>query len=415
MPTDTSAQPVAAAAAINNHFDTRTAAYELSADLAEQLDGACDLLLLFASFHHRAALGDAAEIVRNQLAPRTLVGSTAESVLGVSEAGGVELEGRAGMSALALRLPSDRVQISPFAFDVVGELITPDLLPGALRERMHVGDAHRATLLLADPFTTPMNHVIPALGASRERSAVRVIGGLASGASQRRQNLLILDDRTMDCGAVGVTLSGDIEVDPLVSQGCRPIGQPWVVTRAEGNRILELGGRSPMDVAKETAQHLPGPDRPLLARGVLMGLVANEYKDRFGRGDFVIRGIMWANLRDGTIAVGDVPRVGQTVQFHIRDAETAHEDLDLLLDAQQLKAPPIATLLFNCNGRGSRLFPTAGHDAALIHRRLGHAPMAGMFAAGEIGPIDGVPFLHGHTACAAILRMPAEGPPQDAR
>jgi small ligand-binding sensory domain FIST len=137
---------------------------------------------------------------------------------------------------------------------------------------------------------------------------------------------------------------------------------------------------------------------------VLIGTVIDEYKDRFGRGDFLVRSILGMDQKKEAIAVGDTPRVGQTVQFHVRDAATAHEDLQLLLDAQQLKEAPLGAMLFTCNGRGARLFKDGRNDVQTIRDRLGDLPLAGFFAAGEIGPIGGRCFVHGHTASLALVR-----------
>jgi small ligand-binding sensory domain FIST len=226
---------------------------------------------------------------------------------------------------------------------------------------------------------------------------------MASGASQPGHNVLALDGETTSAGAVGVSLSGAVRIDFMVSQGCRPIGDPLVVTKAEGNVIQELGGRVPMAALKEITLALDDAQRALMNRGLLVGLVIDEYKQRFGRGDFLIRNVTALDTRHGTIAVAERLRVGQTIQFHLRDAETASEDLDLLLNAQQLHGPPYAALLFTCNGRGTRLFESADHDATSIQQNAGEIPAAGFFAAGEIGPVSGRNFLHGFTASVALF------------
>ena len=228
---------------------------------------------------------------------------------------------------------------------------------------------------------------------------------MSSGASQPGHNALILDKELIRSGSVGVTISGPVQVDIIVSQGCRPIGKPIVVTKARGNVIQELGGRKALDIVQELAGGLDEQERGLLSGGLLVGTVINEYKARFGRGDFLVRNILGYDKEHGAIAVGDIPRVGQTIQFHVRDAETAHEDLQLLLDGQQLKDAPLGAMLITCNGRGSRLFEDEKiRDVPTIRDRLGEIPLAGFFAAGEIGPIGSESFLHGHTAALAILR-----------
>jgi small ligand-binding sensory domain FIST len=393
-------RPPAAAAAASTHHETLVAAGQVASQLGEHLVDGCDLLILFATFHHRAALPDAAAMMRATLDARCVLGTTAESVL----ANGVEIEGRGGISAMALRVPGLEVR-SFLLGPAEGSLLTGSDAPRRLREHMHVGLRHRLSLLLADPFSTPTAALLQLLGPHEGLPAAPVAGGLSSGASQPGCNVLVADEVSVTTGAVGVSLAGDLRVDTMVSQGCRPIGQPMVVTRSEGNVIKELGGRPAIAAAQEMADRLSPQEKNLVGNGLLLGLAVDEYKSRFGRGDFLVRGVLGGDRESGAIAVGDVPRVGQTVQFHVRDRATADEDLRLLLDAEQLDVAPLATLLFTCNSRGRKLFEGPHHDARLLHERLGRTPVAGFFAAGEIGLVGGRPFLHGHTAVATLLRV----------
>jgi small ligand-binding sensory domain FIST len=396
-PPPTAASPLAAAS-ISGHLDTRTAATEIAGDLVEQVGDSCDLAFLFGSFHHRAAFAEAAEAIRQTIAPATMLGVTAESVLGVDR----ELEGLAGMAAIAFRLPG--VRLNPWSFNPERDLPLLDDADG-MRRHLGLDDELRAVIMLADPFSTPIARLLPTLANSGADGApVPVVGGLSSGASQPGHNALALDDRVVSMGAIGVTVAGPIGLDIVVSQGCRAIGRPVVITKAQSNVIHELGGTPAVEVIRRMTSTLSEQERALMSSGLLVGTVINEYKERFGRGDFLIRNILGVDQKHGAIAVGDVPRVGQTVQFHVRDAETAHEDLQLLLDAQQLQAPPLGGLLFSCNGRGSRLFNDAHHDIRTIRERLGEIPLAGFFAAGEFGPIGDRSFLHGHTASLAVFR-----------
>jgi small ligand-binding sensory domain FIST len=397
-PTPPTAAAPAAAAAISGHLDTRTAATEIAGDLFEQVGDTCDLALLFGSFHHRAAFAEAVDSIRQTIHPTTMLGVTAESVLGVDR----ELVGLAGMSAIAFRLPG--VRLRPWSFAPERDL---PLLDDAAAMQRHLGlDAElRAVIMLADPFSTPIARLLPTLANSGfDAAPVPVVGGLSSGASQPGHNALALDDRVHTAGAIGVTVSGPIGLDIVVSQGCRPIGKPVVITKAQSNVIHELGGAPAVEVIRQMTSGLSEQDRSLLSGGLLVGTVINEYKERFGRGDFLIRNILGVDQKQGAIAVGDVPRVGQTLQFHVRDAETAHEDLQLLLDAQQLHAAPLGGVLFSCNGRGLRLFKQENHDIRTIRERLGEIPLAGFFAAGEFGPVGDRSFLHGHTASLAVFR-----------
>jgi small ligand-binding sensory domain FIST len=140
-----------------------------------------------------------------------------------------------------------------------------------------------------------------------------------------------------------------------------------------------------------------------------MGLVIDEHQVDFGRGDFLIRSVIGADRANGAIAIGDSVAVGTTVQFHVRDADAADEDLRELLADRQADA----VLLFTCNGRGSRLFEQLDHDAGVIGDLLGDPPVSGFFAAGEVGPVGGRNFVHGFTASLALFEEARPEPPGD--
>ena len=264
-----------------------------------------------------------------------------------------------------------------------------------------------AHLLICDPFTFPADGLLAHL--NEQVPGAVVMGGMASAALRPRQSRLFLDDRVLSSGAVGVHLP-HAEVHPLVAQGCRPIGDAYIITQAEGNVIRELGGRPPLVRLREMAAALPSRDQELLAQGLQLGLVIDEYRTEPGQGDFLIRGVVGADPDSGAIAVGDEIQVGQTVQFHVRDAESADEDLRRALERESAVLDgrrPAGALLFTCNGRGSRLFTEPDHDAGLIAAVLGDIPVAGFFCAGELGPVGGQNFLHTFTASIALFPDPA--------
>ena len=400
-----------AAVATSGHFDTRTAATEVAHRLSDSIEPGVDALFLFGSYHHTRALPGAADIVRKAVNPATVIGCSAESVLG----GEQEMEGVAGLVALALKLPG--ASVLPWRIDPSDHEAPVDTKESA-RMMLALDEHARAAIMLTDPFSTPIARLMPAINdaildthnTANPFGGASLLGGIASGASQPGHNVLILGDNHYSSGVVGVTISdtagggGAVRVDALVSQGCRAIGSPWVVTKSQGNVIAELGGRRAIDAVQETAGELPEEDRAMLSGGLFLGIAVSEYKDRFGRGDFLIRNLLGFDQKAGAIAVADHVRIGQTVQFHVRDADTADEDLQLLLDAQQMDDPPTAALLFTCNGRGSRLFGEPHHDVTALRERLGNVPIAGFFAAGEIGPVGKRSYVHGHTASAALIR-----------
>jgi small ligand-binding sensory domain FIST len=176
-----------------------------------------------------------------------------------------------------------------------------------------------------------------------------------------------------------------------------------VITQAEGNVVFELAGKPALERLRDEIAALPTDQQLLAAQGLLAGLVIDENKPDYGRGDFLIRGLLGADEETGALAVGEAARIGQTLRFHVRDAASAEADLRAALDESLAEAKPAGALLFTCNGRGTRMFPTPDHDARLVAEALGAPALAGFFCGGEIGPVGGRSFLHGFTATMAVF------------
>lgn len=391
-------------AALSEHESSLVAADELVAAVR----GAgveADVVFLFFTAHHAADADEVVEKLWLQLDPQAMVGCSAEGVIGVGlDGAGREVEGAPGIALLAGKLPGVRIHPFHVARDEWRELLTDH---DALRQRLGAGPETRGLLAVGDPFSTPTGQLLPVLDEALPD--VPVIGGMASAGQMPRENVLVRNDVTVAEGLVGVSLSGPgLAVDTVVSQGCRPFGRTYVVTKAHDNVVEGLGGRPALAAFKEAFGEMSDADRALLRRGLFIGRAMTEYKDRFARGDFLVRTVMSVDNESGAITVGDYVRVGQTVQFHVRDAATATEDLNLLLEPQRAAAAagtgPAGGLLFSCNGRGTRLFDAPCHDIAAARRALPATPIAGFFAAGELGPVGRQNFIHGHTASFALFR-----------
>ena len=353
-----------------------------------------DLAVVFASPHHAPSAAAVLSAVHRVAEPKGVMGCVGEAVVGGSR----EVEGEPAVSVWLGSIPGGAETFHMEFVRTSGG--------GAFAGWRADGGSNEGTgaiLMVCDPFSFPADLMLQHL--NQILPGVPVVGGMASGASRAGETLLFHDDRVVTEGAVGARISGAVGVRTLVSQGCRPIGRSFIVTRAEDTFLFELGGRTPVDRLRETVEALPGPDRELLSRGIHLGRVIDEYKPEYGLGDFLIRGVMGADPETGAIAVGEHLEVGQTVQFHVRDAATADEELRSLLQdsVSSLPGRPAGALLFTCNGRGSRMFPTPDHDASTVEFYLGDVPLAGFFCAGELGPVGGKNFLHGFTAILAVF------------
>lgn len=347
--------------------------------------------VLFASEHFLDAADDLLAAVTAETGPLPLIGCVAEAVAG----GPREVEAE---PAVSLWLAADIGPVETFAMEFV-RTASGGAFGGYRFEPGRPG----MCLMICDPFTFPAEFLLDHLNS--HAAGTLVMGGMASGGLGAQRSRLFLDGRVLTDGAVGAYLP-DARIHPLVSQGCRPIGEPFTVTAAEGNLVQELGGRPAVTRLQELASSLSAQDRALLAQGVQVGVVMNEYGGERHQGDFLIRGILGAQPETGAIAVGDEVEVGQTLQFHVRDADSADQDLQRIL-GQEVAAldghRPAGALLFTCNGRGSRLFPAPSHDAGLLAAMLGDIAVAGFFCAGELGPVGGQNYVHAFTASIAVF------------
>ncbi|MDH3706547.1 MAG: FIST C-terminal domain-containing protein [Acidimicrobiia bacterium] len=371
------------AAAASEHPLASHAAGEVIGEVMDQLGRGPDLAVLFATGDHTGVFEELAYAVDELLAPQVLIGCTAASVL----AGPQELEETPAVSLFAGRVGA----VAPVRLDVVE---SPDgtVVVGMPDEAV---DA-RTLVLLADPFSFPGDDFLTALAV--QYPGLRAIGGLASAARDPGGNRLLVGRSIHDDGAVGVLLDSSMPVDLVVSQGCRPVGQPFVVTRAERNVIYELGGQPALDRLQHLLDETEGDERRLLAQGLHIGIVVDEQQEAFDQGDFLIRAVLGVDRSVGAVAVGEQVPVGSIVQFQVRDAQTADDDLRHLLAGGAAEG----ALVFTCNGRGERFFDEPHHDAELVHAVAGDAT-AGLFCAGEIGPIGMRNATHGYTASVLLF------------
>jgi len=212
-----------------------------------------------------------------------------------------------------------------------------------------------------------------------------------------------------------VLLDGNVDMDTIVAQGCRPLGSPVFITAAVRSRILELDGRRPTEVMAELFHTLEPGDQDLFRRALFVGMVMTEGRSEYGHGDFLIRNVVGVDPGTGTLTVAEVVHPGQVMQFHVRDALTSATDLDGSLQRYTSEQPvsPAGILLFSCLGRGETLYGEPDHDSRMIAGHLGPTPIGGFFCNGEIGPVDRRTFLHGYTSSIGVFRPRYRGEADD--
>jgi small ligand-binding sensory domain FIST len=368
---------------------------DVSRAVLDRLGEHADFALVFPSAHFAPRAEGLVANLKRAIGARVMIGCTGEGVIGPAH----EIEGRPAVAVVAAQFPG--VDVTPFALPRA-DLLNIALNPASLLKHYKPPFGTRFIVMLADPFSAPMDGVLNAF--NQECEEIPIIGGMASGARQPGEAVLIVNDRVIREGLVGVSFVGPIEADIIVSQGCRPVGPVFEVTGSMNNVIDGLDGASPLVRIQAMLDDLDDEDRDLLSNGIFIGRAIDSKKESLGRGDFLIRGVLGVDSRTGAIAVSDVIGAGERVQFHLRDARTAREDLEMMLSPHVLFGQPSGAFLFSCNGRGTRLYDEPDGDITAIRGFFHDLDLAGFFCAGEIGPIGGKNFLHGHTASLALIR-----------
>lgn len=231
---------------------------------------------------------------------------------------------------------------------------------------------------------------------------------MASGSQMPGRIGLFCNDRLHRGGTVGVALSGNIVLETIVAQGCRPIGRPYQISSCERNIVIELKEQPPLVVLRNLLESLTEQDQELAQQSLFIGIARDEFKQDLAQGDFLIRNLLGIDPRTGAIAIGDRVRPGQRIQFHLRDAETSAEDLKFLLQQyQQSQSHPegAGALMFSCLGRGEGLYGKPNFDSQLFSDYLNDIPLGGFFCSNEIGPVGGSTFIHGYTSVFGICRQ----------
>ena len=316
-------------------------------------------------------------------------------------AGNHEVEEHAGLALALYHLPGAELKAARFTQAQLEEAASPAYWHS---ETDVEPDRTNGWLAFVDPFQMDCERWLQ--DWNEAYSGTPIVGGLASGDPGEQSTQVYLNGDVFDDGGVAISVGGDVRLVSVISQGCTPIGETWTLTGVERNVIHSIANRRAYDVLADTWKTLSTDEQRSAQGNLFIGLVINEYLEDFHRGDFLVRNLLGADPNSGAIAVGALPRTGQIIQFHRRDAAAANEDMSELL-ARTQKQLAGATIyggcLCCCNGRGKSLFARPSHDARMVQERLGPLGLAGFFCNGEIGPVGQRSFLHGYTASLALF------------
>jgi len=411
------ANPIQWVNALSTRPSLEAAVAEVVDRLQKSLIVTPDLGLVFISSAYASEYSRLMPLLREQLSVPVLIGCGGSGIVGMNSQGQArEIEGEPALSISLAHLPDVRVHAFHIPMDGLPDLDSP---PDAWVDLIGVSPQEQPNFtLLADP-SSGVNDLLQGLDFAYPGSLK--VGGLTSAGAMGVPSGLFCNYKLYREGTVGIALSGNIVLETIVAQGCRPIGPTYQVTACERNILLELAeldsvektsgevrSRRPLDILRDLIQNLSEVDRQLAQNSLFVGVARDEFKQKLGHGDFLIRVLLGVDPRVGAIAIGDHVRPGQRIQFHLRDARTSEEDLELLLQRYQKEGhnttEAAGALLFSCLGRGEGLYGKPDFDSQLFRRYLKNVQLGGFFCNGEIGPVGGSTFLHGYTSVFGIYR-----------
>lgn len=403
--------------ALSSRPSLEAAVQEVVTTVQEAIAGPMDVGIVFISSAFASEYARLMPLLQEKLTVPVLIGCSGGGIVGMTENGAKEIEANVALSLSVGQFPG--VSIKPF-------LISPDDLPDLdgppkqWTELIGVNPEENPDfILLADPMAGGLNDFLQGMDFAYPGTAK--VGGLASAGSMSARTCVFYQDDVYFGDIVGIALSGNIKLDTIVAQGCRPIGPVYRVTEGERNVILELqeveGDNTsqpalpPLKALQNMLDSLNEEDREKIQNSLFVGIAQSEFKATLEPGDFLIRQPMGIDPRVGALAIGDRVRPGQRIQFHLRDAQTSADDLDILLKRYKLEqstnaSGTVGALMFACLGRGESLYDKPDFDSGLFTQTVPHTPISGFFCNGEIGPVGGTSFIHGFTSVFGILRQP---------
>ena len=361
-------------------------------------DDEVHLTVVFVSPQFKDKYEEIPKLIRERMAPGFFLGCSGGGIVG----GGREVENQPAFSITCAHLPY--VEIKSIYSDTMS-LPDQDTAPDVWREWLGVKVEKKPSFIfLADPFSFRGEEFLSGVDFAYPNSSK--VGGLASGAQMQGENALYLDDKVYRSGLIGVALSGNIGMDTIVAQGCRPIGIPVKISKCSGTLLSEMNGQAPLELLESINEGLDENDKRLVQTSLFLGIEMDPLKDDPQQGDFLIRNIMGADRASGGIQIGAMLREGQLVQFHLRDKDMSAEDLKLVLNrykTSENSKKASGALLFSCMGRGQYLYGKPNHDSDMFRDQIGDIALGGFFCNGEIGPVGKTTFLHGYTSSFGIF------------
>ena len=371
---------------------------DLISQLKGQLDSAPDLIIAFVSQRFTYELDDLPKLLLEEFPECVISGCNCESLMfddkEIGTGFGISILAASGLSSNCVEIQHVDLEGCP------GE----DDSPAVWRDFIGFDrKINQNFIVFADPFTANIDQLLKGIDYAYGCS---VTGGFASGAQFMGETVLYCDDEVKNNGVVILELGANLEIVPIVAQGCKPVGEDLEVTKCDNVLLEEVGGQPTLDYIRNLADVLSGRERELLQQSLFVGVEMDLIKADLNHGDYLIRNIRGINPDNGSLVVGEHLQQGQSVRFHIRDPESSQKELEEITEKLAIKLASRkchGMLVFSCLGRVKEFYKEDSVDVKLIHRINKQAPLAGFFCSGEIGQVSGNTYIHGYTATSVLI------------
>jgi small ligand-binding sensory domain FIST len=356
-----------------------------------------DLAMIFFTADHAGHQRELVTAVIRTVGTDCVVGSSAAGVL----TGEGEIEGSGGIAVLVIA--GEEIIGRPFIFEPLRGNETN--LGASFGEFLaKTQEQNSLMVLLPDTYNGNPQPLLRSMASKAGFHPVIGAGSTENGAAGATFQLC--GDKLASNSIAGAYLTGAFDAHIDITQGCQPISEPMIITKAEGNLIHEINDRPAIEVF---AKLLKGPLAEDLRRALMVlfvGLPADRQENSVAAGKYLVRNIIGLDPEKGIVGVAEEVSAGEAMIFAMRDGQRARDDLAQMLHRQVEmlgEKKPAFGLYFNCCARGSSLYGLPGIDSAYIAQALGDFPLIGMFGGYELAPLGQTNHLFAYTGVLALI------------
>lgn len=368
----------------------------------------CDVVVVYASLgHDYATLADEAR----RLAPSA-------RILGSSCCGVVGREGVSeSMHDVAVMTIRGADQIAVAAVDGIFGETSFDKAAELGRQLRQANPGITMVLFLASGIDIDDDQCIAGL-ESVLGPEVTIFGATSADTMKGIASYQIVDSEVFEHAAWAVGFADpSLDVITQATHGFLAVGEPMVVTKSEGNRIIELDGRPAWTTYTERlAMPATATCGDTIPVGALAEALAPDLAEEYGN-PHILR-VVTRRDDDGTMHYATTCPVGTELWLTVRDEDRIFADMDRMMASMTEEAAgrQIAAVFHaDCLARGRFMFDRVMKEELVSRMQYPLSadgvvpPWLGMYGFGEFARLGGANTYHNYTtAIYALVRSTAD-------